>query len=228
VRPYYERAGITIYHGDCRELLPDISAHVLVTDPPYGVNLGSHAGAHETRPGYLVKGSYSVYDDTPENLLAIVVPAVKIALARVDRGVVFCAGNKIGMFPEPRAVGGVYLPAGCGRTAWGFQNLALCLLYGTAPNLHLGAHATAFTSSEPAENNGHPCPKPLGWMKWAVSLASRIGETIVDPFCGSGTTLLAAKNLGRTAIGIEIEERYCELAARRLSQDVLDFGEVPA
>ena len=223
--PYYEHAGITIYHGDSRSVLPSLSADVLVTDPPYGVNLGAHAGAAETRAGFLVKGSYASYDDTPENLRAVVVPVVVSALAVTRRGAVFCAGEKVGAFPEPSAVGGVYLPAGCGRNAWGFQNLAHVMFYGSAPNLHLGAHATVIRSSEPSEKNGHPCPKPLGWMLWLVGLASLPGETIIDPFMGSGTTLRAAKDLGRKAIGIEIEERYCEMAAKRMAQEVLFSGE---
>ena len=71
--------------------------------------------------------------------------------------------------------------------------------------------------------HARPRPKPLPWMKWAVALVSRPGETVIDPFMGSGTTLRAAKDLGRRAIGIEIEERYCEIAAKRLGQEVL-FG----
>jgi hypothetical protein len=66
----------------------------------------------------------------------------------------------------------------------------------------------------------HPSPKPLKAMQWLVS---RFSGTVIDPFMGSGTTLVAAKNLGRQAIGVEVEERYCEVAARRLSQEVFDF-----
>ena len=102
------------------------------------------------------------------------------------------------------------------------------MFYGSAPNLHLGAHATVIRSSEPSEKNGHPCPKPLGWMLWLVGLASLPGETIIDPFMGSGTTLRAAKDMGRRGIGIEIEEKYCEIAAKRMSQECLfPAGEMP-
>lgn len=222
MKPYYEQDGITIYHGDCREVLPDVRADALITDPPYGVNLGDHLAAKDRRTDrVLVKDGYDSYDDSPENLVQIIVPAIETALLRVKRGLVFCAGTKIGLFPEPSAIGGVYLAAGCGRSRWGFTNLALCLLYGIAPALELGAKPTVLRCNDTAERNGHPCPKPLAWMLWSVSLASLPREMIIDPFMGSGTTLRAAKDLGRRAIGIEIEERYCEIAAERLSQQVL-------
>ena len=70
----------------------------------------------------------------------------------------------------------------------------------------------------------HPSPKPLVFMKWLINRLSEKKQIILDPFMGSGTTLVAAKELGRKAIGIEIEERYCEIAAKRLSQQVFDFG----
>ena len=108
-----------------------------------------------------------------------------------------------------------------GRNRWGWSNLIHCLLYGTAPGLEKGAKPTAIAKTATAEKNGHPTVKPLPWISWAVGLGSRATDTILDPFMGSGTTLRAAKDLGRKAIGVELEEKYCEIAARRLSQEVL-------
>ena len=222
VKPYYEHAGITIYHGDCREILPDVTADVLVTDPPYGMNLGKHGGANDKRARELRRGSYASYDDTSENYAEIIAPAIVLALSRVCRGAVFGYAPSIWMLPAPSAIGAVYIPAANGRSPWGFQSIAPVMLYGTAPDLNLGAHATAWKARGKADVScGHPCPKPVEWMLWLVGLASKSGETVVDPFMGSGTTLRAAKDLGRRAIGIEIEERYCEIAAGRLAQEVL-------
>jgi site-specific DNA-methyltransferase (adenine-specific) len=220
VTPYYDHAGVTIYHGDSRDVLPRLAADVLITDPPYGVNLGKHAAAKETR-GWLAKKGYESYDDTPENFLAVVVPVIRLALASVRRGLVFCSDTGLQQLPTFDALGGVFLPSGMGRTKWGFQNFSFCALYGVAPELHGGARPTGISSTAIAEKNGHPCPKPEAWMRWAVALVSRAGEIVIDPFAGSGTTLRAAKDLGRRAIGIEIEERYCEIAAKRLAQEVL-------
>jgi DNA modification methylase len=81
-------------------------------------------------------------------------------------------------------------------------------------------------SVQPGERprNGHPCSRAMKHMEFLVRWWSEPTDTVLDPFCGSGTTLAAAKNLGRRAIGIEIEERYCEIAAKRLSQEVFDFS----
>jgi site-specific DNA-methyltransferase (adenine-specific) len=78
-----------------------------------------------------------------------------------------------------------------------------------------------FESASSLDNNGHPCPKPMAWARWLVSRAAVEGATVLDPFAGSGTVLMASKELGRKSIGIEIEERYCEIAAQRCAQEVL-------
>ena len=97
------------------------------------------------------------------------------------------------------------------------------MLYGKAPHLNLGAKHTAWKTTATSDINGHPCPKPIEWMLKVVDLVSVDGDTIIDPFMGSGTTLRAAKDLGRKAIGIEIEEKYCEIAVKRLAQEVFSF-----
>jgi site-specific DNA-methyltransferase (adenine-specific) len=205
-------------------VLPSVTADALVTDPPYGVNLGD-SDKRGGRNG-LAMGAYASYDDSYENFIGIVVPALNGFLDTVQRGAVF-TGPHIHEQRKPDAIGGVYCPAGAGRHCWGFKTFLPVLLYGTAPDLNLGQSvANTIRSSElpnRAETGDHPVPKPLGWMRWLVQLASRPRELVIDPFMGSGTTLRAAKDLGRKAIGIEIEERYCEIAAKRLAQETL-FG----
>jgi hypothetical protein len=222
VTPYYADDHVTLYHGDCRDVLPSLSADALITDPPYGMNLGNHGGVNDQRTRELRRQGYASYDDTPEAYLATVVPAIVLALSATKRGAVFAPAPSAWALPAPDALGGVFIPAANGRSPWGFQNLAPVLFYGGAPDLNLGASATMFRATGRAEMDwGHPCPKPLEWMTWLVSLASKVGETVLDPFMGSGTTLFAAKSLGRKAIGVDIEERYCEAAARRCGQEVL-------
>ena len=207
----------TLYLGDCIEILPTLpKVDAVITDPPYGVNLGNHEAATEKRPQYLAKSGYESYDDTEANFIAIVAPAILAALNNADRGIVFCAGKNLWHLPRANVVGGVYLPAGCGRNPWGFASLAHACMYGTAPDLQLGAKATATRSTEASDKNGHPCPKPDGWMRWAVDLGSRRGDVVLDPFMGSGTTGVACAQLGRKFIGIEIEPKYFDIARERI------------
>ena len=193
---------------------------VFVTDPPYGVELGksdSRGNGHG-----LAKIGYANYDDTFEQWVGLVPHTIDILLAVCTRGCSF-AGKHLTYLPPPAVCGGIYCPAGVGRNPWGFTNLMPVFFYGVDPRLQFGASHTVLQSTEISQVNGHPCPKPDGWMRWLVKLVSLEGDRILDPFMGSGTTLRAAKDLGRRAIGIEIEEKYCEIAAKRLSQEVLDF-----
>lgn len=221
--PYYQDDWVTLYHGDCRNFIDALDFDVLVTDPPYGVNLGNYYRAARNGSNYrgLQKAGYASYQDTEANFLETVVPALWMALDRSRRGLVFCAGHMVWHLPPADAIGGVFIPAATGRTKWGFNSFSHALLYGKIP--HVGSRPTGIRSTATADGFGHPTEKPLSWMLWAVSLASRAGETILDPFAGGGTTLRAAKDLGRKAIGIEIEGSYCEIAARRCAQEVLDL-----
>jgi site-specific DNA-methyltransferase (adenine-specific) len=208
-----------LYLGDCREILPTLgSVDAVITDPPYGVNLGEHLASKDRRTDrVLVKDAYASYDDTPENFRDIVAPVISSAISTADRALVFTAGKSAWMLPAPDAIGGIYMPSGCGRNKWGFASLAHCLLYGQAPDLHLGAKATAKYSADTADKNGHPCPKPISWMMWAVGLASKRGELVLDPFMGSGTTGVACARLGRKFIGIEIDPDYFNIACLRIA-----------
>jgi DNA modification methylase len=207
----------TLYLGDCLEILPHLpKVDAVITDPPYGVNLGNHKGVDDKRLAHLTKQGYESYEDSPENFLRIVVPAVRGSLALASRGMVFAAAPMMWHLPAPDVIGGIYLSRSVGRNKWGFSSLTHCLLYGTAPSIEKGCRATAFMNSEAAEINGHPTPKPIRWMIWAVDLGSRPSEVILDPFMGSGTTGVACMNLGRKFIGIEIEPKYFEIACERI------------
>jgi len=210
--------------GDCRDILPTLGkVDAVVTDPPYGVNLGNcgdpRGGSHgKNLRGYDGLGA----DDSYEAFVGRVLPALNQALDICARAVVW-TGPHIHEQRKPDAIGGVYCPAGTGRTGWGFKQILPVLLYGMSPTVALGKGATcptAFQSSErPApDSRDHPVPKPVGWMKWSVKLASMPGEVVLDPFMGSGTTGVASVKLGRKFIGIEIEPKYFDTACRRIEE----------
>jgi site-specific DNA-methyltransferase (adenine-specific) len=229
MKPYYEDDAVTIYHGDSREIAPTLTADVLITDPPYGIGLVSKRNADYRVRGFDHKGlppASVIYEDSREHVEGLIASVVRVLVARIGRAVVFPGPKMLFAYPEPASIGAVWTPAGGGRTAWGFQCSHPILYYGKDPYLvdGKGGRPNGFKDDQPGrEDLDHPCPKPLPWMLWAVNRASRPGETVIDPFMGSGTTLRAAKNLGRKAIGIEIEERYCEIAARRMGQEVFDL-----
>lgn len=208
MKPYYEEDGITIYHGDCREILPNIErSDVILADPPY---------ANGT--------DYASYEDTPRNLQELVEGVGPFFDESVSA--ITCGVGNIHAWPKPDWVLAWFTPAGVGSGPWGFCCWQPILVYGACPYSASGQgrRQDAVVCTESAEVNGHPCPKPIGLWKWLlkrISISDR--DVVLDPFMGSGTTLRAAKDLGRRAIGIEICEKYCEIAAKRLAQKVL-FG----
>jgi site-specific DNA-methyltransferase (adenine-specific) len=212
--------GVTLYLGDCGHVITELSADALVTDPPYGILVPGDFKdrVRDDRGGKhgLAVEEYGTYSDTYENFKARIVPRLDLALDLCKRGAVF-TGPHIHEQRKPDAIGGIYCAAATGRNEWGFKNFLPVFLYGAAPDLNLGAKVpTAIASGAIAEANGHPCPKPLPWMMWLVSLASRQGETVIDPFMGSGTTGVAAIKQGRKFIGIELDPGYYDIARRRL------------
>lgn len=197
--------------GDCLEVLPTLSGvDAVVTDPPYGVGLGNRTDqAVANRP-------YESFDDTPENVRSIVVPAIEQCIG-ISRAVVVTPGTRCAWFyPVPNEMGAIYFPAGAGFSRWGFTCSQPILYYGKDPYMPLNRKPNSIRCTETSEKNGHPCPKPLGLSEWLVERASLEGDTVLDPFMGSGTTGVACIKTGRKFIGIELEQKYFDIACERI------------
>jgi site-specific DNA-methyltransferase (adenine-specific) len=203
----------TLYLGDCRDILPTLQkVDAVITDPPYGVDGGSGTiGKASGKTKYA-----SGFEDTRENVIAVVVPAIVIALSRATRGVITPGTPCMFLYPEPSDVGALYQPATTGLNKWGRDTTQPVLFYGKDPRSGKTIQAKHYTNTGRSEDCGHPCPKPVGVMLWMVNRGSLDGETVLDPFMGSGTTGVACANLGRSFIGIEREPKYFDVACRRI------------
>lgn len=200
--PYYDEDGITIYNSDCRKVMPWIGEiDLLLTDPPYGIDAGN------TQFGKADGYEKGDWDKTTDEL------AIKLAMERTKTAIVF---------------GGNYytLPPAVCWLVWDKKNecttFADCELAWT--NMKRAVRKFEWLWSGPyqqkREHRVHPTQKPLALMRWCLSLVPE-AQTVLDPFMGSGTTLVAARLEGRKAIGIEISEKYCEAAVKRLAQKTL-------
>jgi DNA modification methylase len=206
--------GVRLICGDCLEVLPTLGkVDAIVTDPPYGVNGGSGTlGAASSKTKYTAS-----FDDTPDYVRQVVIPAVALALSLSSRGCITPGTPCAFLYPQPDDMGAIYQPATPGLNKWGRETTQPVLFYGKDPRAGLTIQAKHIQATIAAEKNGHPCPKPDYVAKWMVQRASLDGETVLDPFMGSGTTGVAAVKLGRKFIGIEIEPRYFDIACRRIS-----------
>jgi DNA modification methylase len=193
--PYYQDEAVTIYHGDNRALVEQgLQFDSILTDPPYG------------------KG---VFKDNQEDFK----DHVGWLVAQGCPLVFTCPVLSLWDIPKPQWVAVWEKPQSFGFWATPlYPHWEPICLYGFEGK---GARQDIFVSN-PQSPNGHPTPKPLNLMRELIQIMS--DGTILDPFMGSGTTLRAAKDLGRKAIGIEIEERYCEIAANRMAQAVMELA----
>lgn len=216
---YYKDDYVEIWHGDCRDILPSLpKVDLVLTDPPYGVSGQQNTKTANVR-GFR-KNDYASFTDSVDYVRNIVVPVIGGLIAEGGR-VVLTPGNRcLTLYPLPDSFGAIVQPASVGLQPWGRADAQPILYYGKSPygGTQLPSKRCSFTSTEAADTNGHPCPKPLELWKHLLINTSLSNHVILDPFCGSGTTLRAAKDLGRKAIGIEIEERYCEIAAKRCNE----------
>ena len=210
--------GITLYHGDARDILPLLepgSVDLVLTDPPYGIDKGKGTLGKRGR------AASNTWADTVEDVRTVYAPAFVQSLQLADgRGVITPGASNAFEYPKPRDIGAILQPAATGVSPWGRATWQPVLFYGDDPFAGKHLKPITFTQIRRSEKNGHPCPKPLAVIKWLVERASRPDETILDPFAGSGTTGRACKDLGRRCIMVEIEQKYCEITARRLDQEV--------
>jgi DNA modification methylase len=226
MKPYYQHAGVTIYHGDCREALESgLKADLLCTDPPYGIGASRRAfGSRRVRPGkgFSRRGAcYQAKDFGDDDWDDAPAAADLIASARSScKDAVIWGGNYFNLPPSMRWL------------VWDKRNdgtsFADCELAWT--NQRNAVRIFRYRWSGMLQEHGgrgkelrvHPTMKPLPLMKWCIGFFPE-AQSVLDPFMGSGSTLVAAKALGLTAVGIEREEKYCETAAVRLAQGILEF-----
>lgn len=226
MKPYYEEGGITIYHGDAREVMPHLEAESIITDPIW-------------------PDCEHVFPDVDAKALLGEV----LDLAAVDRIAIH-----LGCWSDPRFLKAVPVRFPFVRTCWlkyacpSYRGRVLnggdvAYVFGEPPPARPGAMvlpgervasrndadfthsnwdaATSTKASADLDALPHPTARKIEHVRWLVEFFG--GASIIDPFMGSGTTLRAAKDLNRQAVGIEIEERYCEVAVERLAQEVLDL-----
>ena len=217
--PYYDDGeGIVIYNSDCRDILPHLpKVDLVLTDPPYGIDGGN--GRINLARG---KGNYSdAFEDTPDYIESVVIPAIKACIAMAYGVVVSTGICNMHLYPRCDSFGCLYQPAASGMQVFGNADASPIFYYGKNPTKKNLGKKLSYMLTESDRNTDHPCPKPIKLWTAMLNNFSLPGQTILDPFMGSGTTLRAARDLGRKAIGIEIEEKYCEIAVRRLAQTVM-------
>lgn len=216
---YYSSDGIAIYHGDCKDIISGLKVDVVITDPPYSEV--THKGARTALDVSLIDFP-SVTSDYLRTVYSMIDLKTWLIAFMDWRHIAELEKNppddlrfiRFGIWVKPNGA-----PQFTGdRPATGWEGIGMFHTHEKMRWNGGGRHGV-FTYNK--INGSHPTEKPLSLVMELVELFSNPGDVILDPFMGSGTTLLAAKLLGRRAIGIELDEKYCEVAANRLRQGVL-------
>ena len=208
-----------MFLGDCLEITEWLAADVLVTDPPYGMRYVGFGGT-KSNPRRSDRGKVAGDKTSAVRDLALGEWGTKPAIVFGHWSVPRPVATKMRLIWDKSPTGFM----GDVNMPWGSVEEEIYVLGTGFIGRRSGNVIRAKTLGSGDSNRpDHPTPKPIGLME--VLVAKTVG-VVADPFAGSGATLIAARNLGRRSIGVELEERYCELIAKRLSQQAFDFGDI--
>lgn len=219
MKPYYQDKSCTIYHGDCREILPTLDkVDLVLTDPPYGKKISMIESFGKANKSNTQTYNISSWDNMP-------MPETTFLLCKeVSQNQIIFGFNYLCNFLPPTSA--IIVWDKKLKNNWE-DTFADCEIIWTSFNhpprvyRHLWHGACRASETNKGDYKKHPTQKPLVVITWLLNKYLKEKEAVLDPYLGSGTTLRAAKDLGRKAIGIEIEEKYCEISARRLEQESL-------
>ena len=197
-----------LYSRNCLEYMKSVSdnsVECIIADPPYGINK-----------------IYNTYSDTKQNLINLIKEFVPECRRISKITAITCGVNNLWLYPEPTWTMAWFSPNSNGKGNWGYSCWQPIIIYGKDPYLKDGCLPDAFKYTEIKKQTiDHPCPKPLGLMRRIVSRTTKLGDTIFDPFMGSGTTGVACVQLGRNFIGCEIDPDYFAIAEKRIHEATL-------
>jgi len=226
MKPYYQDKWVTIYHGDCREILPqlDVKVDLVLTDPPYFLP----AKHYETRRQFPRSlGDLSIleyfFDGTLTDCLSI--------LKNTGFLYLFCDGQSypvfyVKLYSKVKALRPLIWDKVVSINGYSWRHQHEIILFAemdNSPVIKTGDGDILKFRAEPIDNREHPSQKSQDLISALIGKSTISEMTILDPFLGSGTTCFCAKKLNRYSIGIEIEEKYCEIAAMRCSQEVMEL-----
>lgn len=197
---------------DVLDIIEDFDC--VITDLPYGVSGGK--GRNRARKKAIYNDNFP---DTPEYIKTVCVPTFSAYLekSKKKRAAATIGNRNIQLYPAYTDIGNFYIENSIGLSQWGVQKNNIILYYGKDPYPQK-MKSTSIETRERPPKIGHPCPKPIKAWTWLVERASLPGETVLDPFMGSGTTGVSCINLGRKFIGIDLDKEYFDLSCKRIQE----------
>ncbi len=206
-----------LWLGDAREIVGAIGGFDrVVTDPPYGVAGGWGSGLRHASPRGAKSDYRAAFEDTREYVAAAIVPVIVACVERAKSVALTTGIKNSDLYPKPAHIGSFQYPGSTVMSCWGPVLWQPIYFYGRDPHQGRLRPDSRRNCNDVDRDTDHPCPKPLAQWTWLVERASLFGETVLDPFMGSGTTGVACAKLGRAFVGIELDPVHFETACRRI------------